>query len=375
MKEINGRPLLDLRVDITLDTGIEGPEGAEISALLFLLDHCILPITAWSDCQNVIDSFDNGRLHCTSPEHPQCRLWRLVWAKLDDHGEPGLLTLRKVKAHTNARNYAAHGMTYTQWLGNRYADKGANSTALLMAEELNLKGWIDECDEIEADHRGLCKWIAFITAYTNRPEHRDAIPVPAGLIRKGRYKNPSTEFRPSGRKRVKAQPQSAVARMMGTEAEGTFIISEAECKYPRLEEGLVTARRLIAKTSPSAARLQGHLDAEDWPAAEDGYESEASGSQHIEDWLEEVMGDTIPPAAPIGNAGHGGLLLQTGDIIWCVRCGASAKIGFTSKYLRDVCGTKPKNASMRQRRNRLVRCCHPTTSKPLNATARRVAIV
>ena len=158
---------MELRLDVMLASGLDGPESAEISAVEFLLENCVLPMVAWSDCQNVVDAFERGYDYCTSPEHAYCIYWRRVFMRLRDHGCPEGLVIRKIKAHTNASNYGDYGMSFLQWQGNRNADKGAISTALLMAEELNLRGCSTEYDEIEADHRGLCLWIARITAYTN----------------------------------------------------------------------------------------------------------------------------------------------------------------------------------------------------------------
>ena len=100
-----GRPRLALQLNVELTSGLDGPEAAEIGALEWLLQHCILPVKAWTDCQNVIDSFSKGRAHCTSLGHAQAEHWRRVFAKLDDHGPTAadLVTLVKVKAHCTAQ--------------------------------------------------------------------------------------------------------------------------------------------------------------------------------------------------------------------------------------------------------------------------------
>ena len=106
-------------------------------------------------------------------------------------------------------------------------------------------------------------------------------------------------------------------------------------------------QRLTKKTSPQAAYDAGHLDA------------------HC----------VIPP--PVRDTSifaHGGMTVQTDDNIWCTRCGASATYGSSSIYLRKLCKGKPPNDSMRQRRRRLLRHKHPTTSKDLQGRPKRIRI-
>ena len=107
MTVLHDLPRLGLQLNVELTCGLDGPEAAEICAVELLLYHCVLPTLAWSDCLNVISSFDRGRDHCTSLEHPQALHRRRVFNKLDDHGPEAasMLTLRKVKAHTNMTNY------------------------------------------------------------------------------------------------------------------------------------------------------------------------------------------------------------------------------------------------------------------------------
>ena len=195
MQILHDMPKMELRLDVALDQGIDGSEAAEISAVEFLLRNCILPLTAWSDCQNVVDAFVRGKDYCTSPEHAFCIYWRRVFSLLADHACPGGLVIRKIKAHTTASNFGDYGLSYLQWAGNRNADKGALSTAQLMAAELNLKGWADERDEIDADHYGLCKWIALITAHVNKDTSRDALPLPDDVGRSAKDKIPGNRFR------------------------------------------------------------------------------------------------------------------------------------------------------------------------------------
>ena len=374
---------MELRLDVALDHGLDGSEAAEISAVEFLLRNCVLPLTAWSDCQNVVDTFEHGRAHATSPEHAFCVYWRRVFALLDDHACPGGLCIRKIKAHSTASNFGDYGMSYLQWAGNRNADQGALTTAQAMAEELNLKGWAVEYDEIEADHRGLCIWIAMITAHVNNDTTRDAIPLPDDVGNTAKNKIHGNRFRGSALKRIRINVPDAV-RMFG----------DAECKdiadlpthgtYACLEDSN-KRYRLNSKTTREVAATQGFDDTE-YPQMAFDWSFEAG--ETLEEMLTDVMNDAEeqpppdvemevqPPAEQVADPpGHGGLLLQTSNIVWCVRCGGSAQLGATSKHLRKRCNGKPENASMRQRRNRLVRGCHPTTCAPLHAAARRVTVL
>ena len=142
---------------------------------------------------------------------------------------------------------------------------------------------------------------------------------------------------------------------------------------------------LHSKTTPGDAFARGHLDAlpvhlacsASAAAATDG-ESEDE-ELDLEHELEMILdGDGTP--ATIDNTNpenvptnvHGGYLLQIDNIIWCSRCGAAASLGNTSKYLRKPCEGRPKNASMGQRRKRLMRHQHPTTCAKLQGTHKRV---
>ena len=400
----HGMPRMDLRLDVALDQGLDGPEAAEISAVEFLLRNCVLPLVAWSDCQNVVDAFERGRMYSTSPEHAYCVYWRRVHALLDDHACPGGLVIRKVKAHTNATNFGDYGLTYLQWQGNRNADKGALTTAQHMAQELNLKGWAQERTEIEADHRGLCKWIALITAHVNKDSTRDAIPMPDDVARTAKNKVPSNCFRGKSKKRVRLNIPDATKMFGKTECteiqdyvtHGTYAcLTTVNKRY-----------RLNSKTTRDVAASMGFDENEydqmdfDWePNTDDRPESiivdpssnlgteileEDQGSETLEDMLTEVLNmdadmnnaeEQQGEEPDVGLRGHGGLLLQTAYIVWCVKCGGSAQLGATSKHLREVCKGKPQTASMRQRRNRLVRGKHPTTCAPLNAVAKRVTVL
>ena len=384
MQILHGMPRMELRLDVMLASGIDGPEAAEISAVEYLLENCVLPIVAWSDCQNVVDAFERGYDYCTSPEHAYCIYWRRVFARLQDHGCPGGLVIHKIKAHTTAANFGDYGMSFLQWQGNRNADKGALSTALLMAEELNLKGCSKEYDEIEADHRGLCLWIARITAYTNSEEHRDAVAAPEGFVSKGRTATPSILFKKKTPKRVRITVPDAV-RMFGNPSGTEIQFVETDGNYAGLDPP-GKRFRLTGKTSREDAATMGFDDMDyaemnfDWSntateAADDDIDLEQALEEVMDDELAQEEPQPPPPQQPDPLAGHGGLLLQTANIVWCVRCGASAQLGATSKYLRAKCKDKPENESMEARKGRLVRGVHPTTCAKLNSSAKRVRIL
>ena len=145
--------------------------------------------------------------------------------------------------------------------------------------------------------------------------------------------------------------------------------------------------RLNSKTSREVAATQGFDDTEyqqmdfDW-----AFEAGETIEEMLTDIMDENEADELlpldedngvrqPAEQVVDLAGHGGLLLQTSNIVWCVRCGGSAQLGSTSKHLRKRCDGKPPTASMRQRRNRLVRGVHPTTCAPLHAVAKRVTVL
>ena len=449
MEMVSGRPRLQLRVDIALDDGIDGPEAAEISAVEYLLRFAVLPLLAWSDCQNVVDAFARGRDFCTSTEHPYCIYWRRVYALLDDHACPEGLTIRKIKAHCTVLNYARYGMSHVQWCGNRHADIGAQSTALCMAKELNLQGYVNECTKLEKDHRGLCMWIARVTALVNRPDHRDAIPAPDDYTGAARRRVPVCKFGSTVCKRPRVTTTPA-ARVSGNPLatgiievvpSGTYsqlpefdIVRELEALMSDTDslcsdtnddldlvgelEGImsddeaiqfeavpmefsdfvmsnysgidfnwddhaaaaaptptpVVLRRLTCKTSSIVATSMGYGPPEAVDAAMEhsmhSSDSDSDVSMAEEDLPTEA---TEVPAAAMDV--HGGLFLQTDDILWCARCGASAKLGWSSAYLRIACPGKPVNDSMKQRRKRLIRGKHPTTCKPLVSAPKRVRII
>ena len=445
MEVVQDRPRLQLRVDVALDDGIDGPEAAEISAVEFLLRFAVLPLTAWSDCGNVVDAFARGRDYCISIEHPYCIYWRRVFTLLDDHGCPGGLVIRKIKAHCTIRNFGDYGMSYVQWAGNRHADKGAQSTARCMAEELNLQGYVDECTRIDKDHKGLCLWIARVTAIVNRPDYRDAIPTPDDYTGAARKRLPLVTFGSKPSKRVRIIT-TAAARSTGNPAAmhivdviptGTYsqirdfdLVRELEAVMSDVDNSCVSSdlnleRELEAIMSdggdspdsptahddfvpaslaevdfewdanafeapaPDAKRLRLTYKTSPALAAELGYgqmdsvshslEQDPDGDDADSDSDRSMRDDEAPtettdvPTTVLDN--HGGLFLQTDNILWCAKCGASAKIGWFSIYLRKACPGKPANDSMKQRRKRLIRGVHPTTCVPLASAAKRVRII
>ena len=125
-------------------------------------------------------------------------------------------------------------------------------------------------------------------------------------------------------------------------------------------------RRLTCKTSAIVAVGLGYSS----PEASDSDDADSDVSLAEEDIPTEAI--EVPVAA---MDVHGGLFLQTDSILWCAKCGASAKLGWSSAYLRIACPGKPVNDSMKQRRKRLIRGKHPTTCKPLLSAPKRVRII
>jgi len=72
---------------------------------------------------------------------------------------------------------------------------------------------------------------------------------------------------------------------------------------------------------------------------------------------------------------HGGYMLQTDNVVWCSRCGASATIGKISIYLRKPCEGRPPTDNMIVRRKRLMKGKHPTTCKLFESKARKFVLV
>ena len=454
MDMLHGRPHLQLRVDVAMNDGIDGPEAAEISAVEYLLRFAILPLLAWSDCQNVVDAFQRGRSFCTSTEHPYCIYWRRVFTLLDDHAHPGGLTIRKIKAHCTIHNYAQYGMSHIQWCGNRHADVGAQSTALCMAKELNLQGYVDECTRIEKDHRGLCMWLARVTALVNRADYRDAIPAPDDYTGAARKKVPACKFgskpckrprvvttaaarisgNPKATKVVEIIPSGSYGQLRefdlvreleavmsdssmseGGDDPGFDLVGELEAiisdnealDFGAAPEGFsdfepadysgiifdgegqaasstpppmsptpppVTRRRLTCKTSPGDAAGLGYGPPEPTVHQDDRLLEDSSSDSDESMKDEDIPTESTDVPLAVVDV-HGGLFLQTDNILWCAKCGASAKLGWSSAYLRKACPGKPINESMKQRRKRLIRGKHPTTCKPLASSAKRVRII
>ena len=231
-----GRPRLELQLNVELTCGHDGPEAAEICALEFLLRHCTLPILAWSDCANVIDAYARGKGYCTSLEHAQSMHWRRVFDKLEDHGPTArdLLTIQKVKAHTTIDNYANHNMTFTQFSGNRHADKGAKDTAIDMSVRLGYAQAVTDLEKTMKDHKGLVRWIAEVTAMANDDASRDADNVPAHK-KASSNKVPRTDPRQGETKRKRAVTiRSNAARMFGTTGASDIQVQESTGKYLRI---------------------------------------------------------------------------------------------------------------------------------------------
>ena len=72
---------------------------------------------------------------------------------------------------------------------------------------------------------------------------------------------------------------------------------------------------------------------------------------------------------------HGGYMLQTDNVVWCSRCGASATIGKISIYLRKPCEGRPPTDNMIVRRKRLMKGKRPTTCKLFESKARKFVLV
>ena len=68
---------------------------------------------------------------------------------------------------------------------------------------------------------------------------------------------------------------------------------------------------------------------------------------------------------------HGHHLHKTGDITWCVKCGAYYEHGNPAKYLRSRCNG-PITDMLRKQRTLLLTNRHPVTRFPLNLQTERV---
>ena len=129
--------------------------------------------------------------------------------------------------------------------------------------------------------------------------------------------------------------------------------------------------RLMGKTSPADAALLGYEN-DPTTMVEAAMDEDTSSDESMMD--DDLPAETTNLPQSVLDV-HGGLFLRTDDILWCAKCGASAKIGWFSAYLRKACPGKPINSSMKQRRKRLIRGKHPTTCKPLESAPKRVRIV
>lgn len=57
------------------------------------------PLEVVADCNALIDCFDRGRVHCCDRSRRAADLRRLLWARIDERGGAGGLSLRCVRAH------------------------------------------------------------------------------------------------------------------------------------------------------------------------------------------------------------------------------------------------------------------------------------
>ena len=137
--------------------------------------------------------------------------------------------------------------------------------------------------------------------------------------------------------------------------------------------------RLVAKTNQDEAACLGYepLPICDFqPQGSDDGEFSSCNEDEFLDAMDADLGGSTPTRTyPSSLDIHGGLFLQTDNVLWCMKCGASAKLGATSIYLRELCPGLPRNDSMRQRRKRLIRGVHPTTCKPFVSAPKRVRII
>ena len=432
MKIVNGTPVIDAMLVVMLTNGPDGPEAAEVCAVEHALINGILPLVAWSDCANVVEGYRRGKEYCCNVTHPQCEHWRRVFARIDDQGPQAyaMLEIRKIKAHCTEQNYARYGMSLLQFRGNKWADKGANDTALLQATELGLGRLHVLIDKLEADHKSLVRWIAECTALVNDKAMRDAVPP----TDKDKLEKPA-RFHKSGGSRPKRKRPTAptgVARTFGLQ-DSSIVATDTErpTKYARLRDSteattqvdcddeeatqaILTEIRILDELledslSPPVARYATPTDssccaaevttpvpteAEIFFAWEMGQEPSAASSSTAgpsPKRRQRLLTKTSPAlASELGYSDeedaeepgnpetvetvHGGYMLRTAQFIWCLRCGASAQEGNVSKYLRVECKGKPPNASMRQRRSRLIRGANPNNAQPLNARATRISI-
>ena len=278
---------------------------AELWSLLALLRLMVPPVRAVTDNSTIIRGLAMGEQWCTAPTRAHADVWRLVWFQLNDVGL-GLagIDVEKVKAHLSARRISQLPQEERpKYLANQAADTAAKQGASLDVMEL-ARG--QTMAEAGARVTGILKyWAELLPQIRNGNGWLDADTIPASLPREKAQRVQYNHF-----------PRHDV---------GTLRPPTVQCSRCG-KMASTTAAKLRLAMEPcfghAVARLQ---------------------MDPCQRWA-------------ISNS-H--LLMRTGQIVWCCRCGCYAQRKL--RLMKAPCRGVAKNAGQRYRWGRLERGCHPVT--------------
>jgi hypothetical protein len=129
----------------------------ELFAFYQLLVHCIPPVVAVTDYENLVTGLDAGKKVCTASGQKDAGAWKRIWDKVEDIGRENI-QLIKVPAHKSRQDVlnGTAGISIRDWTGNAEADKAARAGARLHPSSEELRQQIKDGHDMA---KMVCKWL------------------------------------------------------------------------------------------------------------------------------------------------------------------------------------------------------------------------
>ena len=129
----------------------------ELFAFYQLLVHCIPPVVAVTDYENLVTGLDAGKKVCTASGQKDAGAWKRIWDKVEDIGRENI-QLIKVPAHKSRQDVlnGTAGISIRDWTGNAEADKAARAGARLHPSSEGLRQQIKDGHDMA---KMVCKWL------------------------------------------------------------------------------------------------------------------------------------------------------------------------------------------------------------------------
>ena len=307
---------------------------AELWAVIQILTLAVPPLTVWVDNKTVVDGWAKGPEWCCRSARPAADLWREFWRRIDDIGAEGL-HFKKCKGHASEGDVQAGRSTPFLRRGNDNADHFAGRGVDIALHQVPNHQAIESYKEALSWYR----WLAVLVEHwPNDVQQRPKLcPLDSS----------------QGPREARKTPRArGVSSLPGGEMV-PFALHPERPHSLQLALGRLACQHCTRYISQGCPQSLQNLFAR----------SECLGS--IASRVRQAAGVDSDNQQGGRQFGSAHVLLQTGALVWCRRCGLYAEQRMKGLLLpcRGLEGAHHYQLKM------LMQGCHPKTSERLGGEA------